>query len=143
MHKAKIIIAALVTCVAYVANGQSAAQNINGNWRTNSGRALIAIAPCSAGTAVVCGRISRFLVPEPAGGARDENNPNRALRSRPLLGVQVLTNLRWSDGAWRGTGYSPEDGRTFNATVRIDGGQLNVRGCVTVFCRTVEWTRAR
>lgn len=116
---------------------------IAGMWRTDDGRAVITIAPCAAGATTLCGRISRFLVAEPAGGARDTNNPNRALRTRPLMGVQVLTALSYRDGAWRGAGYSPEEGRTFNATVRSQNGRLSVRGCVALFCRTVEWTRMR
>jgi uncharacterized protein (DUF2147 family) len=123
--------------------GQSGASAIAGNWRTDDNRAIITVAPCAAGSATMCGRISRFLVPEPTGGARDGNNPNRALRSRPLIGVQILSGLTWRDGAWQGRGYSPEEGRNFNATVRTEGGRLNLRGCVAVFCRTVEWTRAR
>lgn len=90
----------------------------------------------------MCGRISRFLVAEPAGGARDGNNPDRSLRTRPLMGVAVLTNLAREGNAWTGRGYSPEEGRNFNATVRVENGRLNVRGCVAVFCRTVVWTRA-
>ncbi len=116
---------------------------IAGRWRTDDGKAVITIAPCTAGAAPVCGRITRFLVAEPAGGARDGNNPDRTRRSRPLLGVQVLTNLVRSGNGWTGRGYSPEEGRNFNATVRVDGNRLNVRGCVAVFCRTVVWTRER
>jgi uncharacterized protein (DUF2147 family) len=117
---------------------------INGNWRTDDGKAVITIGPCSEGSATQCGRISRFLVAEPAGGARDSNNPNRNLRNRSLMGVQVLSGLTWRNDSWVGNGYSPEEGRNFNATVRLLGnGRLSLRGCVAVFCRTVEWTRAR
>jgi uncharacterized protein (DUF2147 family) len=116
--------------------------SIAGRWRTDDGRAVITVAPCTTGSATLCGRISRFLVAEPAGGARDNNNPDRALRSRALMGVQVLTNLSRNGDRWTGRGYSPEEGRHFNATVRVQNGQLNVRGCVAVFCRTVVWARA-
>jgi uncharacterized protein (DUF2147 family) len=136
------ILATLV--LAASASATRPAVPINGNWRTDDGRAVITIAQCSEGSASMCGRISRFLVPEPAGGARDSNNPNRALRSRPLLGVQVLSGLTWQGGSWQGRGYSPEEGRSFNATVSVNaGGRLNLRGCVAVFCRTVEWPRMR
>ncbi len=116
--------------------------SIAGRWRTDDGKAVITIAPCTTGGATLCGRISRFLVPEPAGGARDTNNPDRSLRARSLMGVQVLSNLSRDGQRWTGRGYSPEEGRHFNATVRVQNGQLNVRGCVAVFCRTVVWTRA-
>lgn len=116
--------------------------SIAGRWRTDDGKAVVTVAPCSAGATAMCGRISRFLVAEPAGGARDGNNPDRSLRSRPLMGVAVLTNLAREGNGWTGRGYSPEEGRNFNATVRVENGRLNVRGCVAVFCRTVVWTRA-
>jgi uncharacterized protein (DUF2147 family) len=138
-----ILSAGTAALLASAAAGQGSAGAITGNWRTDDGRAVITVAPCSAGAATMCGRISRFLVPEPTGGARDGNNPNRALRNRSLMGVAVLTNLSFRDGAWRGSGYSPEEGRNFNATVRTENGRLNVRGCVAVFCRTVVWARSR
>lgn len=116
--------------------------SIAGRWRTDDGKAVIAVAPCTAGATTLCGRITRFLVAEPAGGARDGNNPDRSLRTRPLMGVQVLSNLSREGNAWTGRGYSPEEGRNFNATVWVENGRLNVRGCVAVFCRTVVWTRA-
>lgn len=137
------ISASVGALLASAAAGQGSANAIAGNWRTDDARAVITIAPCSAGASTLCGRISRFLVPEPAGGARDTNNPDRALRSRSLMGIQVLSGLSFRDGAWRGRGYSPEEGRTFDVTVRPNGSHLNVRGCVAVFCRTVVWARTR
>lgn len=136
-------VALAAAALPVAAGGQATPSAIAGNWRTDDNRAIITVAPCSAGATALCGRISRFLTPEPTGGARDGNNPNRALRNRSLLGVAILTNLSFRDGAWRGSGYSPEEGRNFNATVRVEGGRLNLRGCVAVFCRTVEWTRGR
>jgi uncharacterized protein (DUF2147 family) len=136
----KTLALAGIVLVAGTASAQTAAPGIAGNWRTDDNRAIITIAPCGG---QMCGRISRFLVPEPAGGARDGNNPNRALRSRALLGVQVLSALTRDGAAWSGSGYSPEEGRNFRATVTPDGNRLRVRGCVAIFCRTVEWTRAR
>ncbi len=136
-----LIAATMLLALALPASAQQSG-DIAGRWRTDDGKAVITIAPCTSGGATLCGRISRFLVPEPAGGARDGNNPDRALRARSLLGVAVLTNLARNGERWTGRGYSPEEGRNFNATVHVAGGRLNVRGCVAVFCRTVVWTRA-
>lgn len=139
----RLTLAALATlALALPASAQQASGDIAGRWRTDDGKAVITIAPCTTGGATLCGRISRFLVAEPAGGARDTHNPDRSLRSRPLMGVQVLSTLSRDGQRWTGRGYSPEEGRHFNATVRVQNGQLNVRGCVAVFCRTVVWTRA-
>ena len=138
----RLILTALATLALALPVAAQDSGSIAGRWRTDDGRAVITIAPCNSGGATLCGRITRFLVAEPAGGARDTNNPDRSLRSRPLMGVQVLSNLSREGQRWSGRGYSPEEGRHFNATVRVENGRLNVRGCVAVFCRTVVWTRA-
>lgn len=132
----------LVAALAAMPAAAQAPGSIAGNWRADNGRAIITIAPCSNGSAQMCGRISRFLVPEPEGGARDTNNPDRSLRSRPLLGVQIFSNLSRDGNSWSGRGYSPEDGRHFNATLTTEGNRLSVRGCVAIFCRTRVLTRA-
>ena len=141
--RSALMLAGAAIAIAAPVHAQPVPTPIAGNWRTDDNSALISIAPCTPGGTALCGRIVRFLVPEPAGGFRDGNNPNRALRSRSLIGVAVLTSLQWREGAWRGQGYSPQDGRNFTATVRPEGNRLSVRGCVAVFCRTVVWTRPR
>lgn len=133
-----LILLALPACLLTLT--AAAPAPIAGRWQTDDGKAIVAVAPCGN---AMCAKIERFLVPEPRGGARDDKNPEKALRTRPLLGVQILSNLKAEGSAWKGRGYSPEDGRSFNATVTANGAKLNVRGCVAVFCRTVVWTRAK
>jgi uncharacterized protein (DUF2147 family) len=100
------------------------------------------VAPCTPGAATYCAWINRFLVPEKPGGARDDKNPDKAQRSRKLLGAAILTGLKADGTQWSGHGYSPKEGRNFNARVRIENGNLSLRGCVSIICRTVVWTRA-
>lgn len=137
--------AALLTTMSapLPANAQTtpAPANIAGQWRTDDNKAIVTIAPCAAGSAAYCGRITRMLGAQPAGGVHDENNPNAALRSRPVLGIAIFTNLTRNGTRWTGRGYSPEDGRNFNATLTTEGNQLNVRGCVAVFCRNRQMIR--
>ena len=135
-----LTIAMLTGTVAASGQGGSVA----GDWRTDDGKAIVRIAPCgAAGSTTLCGRIQRFLVPEPAGGARDGNNPDRALRSRPLLGVAIFTGLVRRGNSWHGAGYSPEAGRNFTATLTASGDTLTIRGCVAIFCQTKTMARAR
>ncbi|MEQ1686960.1 MAG: DUF2147 domain-containing protein [Sphingopyxis sp.] len=137
----RIAIASLTIAAALATTGSAQTGSpINGRYRTDDNNAIIAVAPCTAGAAALCGRISQFLNPTLA-NARDANNPDAALRTRRLIGVPILTNLTRDGNSWSGRGYSPEEGRNFNATVTPHGNQLRVRGCVAIFCRTVEWTR--
>ena len=134
MRRIVLILAALVAVPAAAAPAP-----IAGNWKTDDGRAIVTVAPCAGG---LCATITRFLFAEPQGGVRDAKNPDAKLRSRRVLGSNVLSNLKPAGKAWTGTGYSARDGRTFNATVSSDGGTLKLKGCVMVFCKTVVWTRA-
>lgn len=134
------IIALLVALTAVPA--VAAPADIGGNWKTDDGRAIVTVAPCKAGRGPLCATITRFLVAEPAGGVRDVKNPDPKLRNRRVLGSNVLWGLKSDGKAWSGTGYSARDGRTFNATVSGTGGILKLKGCVMMFCKTVEWTRA-
>ena len=125
---------------ATLATAQVATNPLTGDWRTDDGKAIVRIAPCGA---ALCGRVARLLVAEPAGGARDTHNPDPALRSRPVVGVEIFSGLTRHGAAWQGQGYSPEMGRRFNATLTPVGDRLTVRGCVAIFCQTQTMTRAR
>ncbi len=115
---------------------------ITGQWLTEDGSAVVTIAPCAPRSPQLCGRLTRFTAPADA-NTRDVHNPDRALRSRLVVGINILSGLTASGNSWTGRGYSPRDGRPFTATVSTDAGRLSVRGCVSIFCQTLLWTRAR
>ena len=115
------------------------ASTIEGNWKTDDGKSVIQFYKCGA---QMCGKIARFLVAEPKGGALDTKNPEKALRSRKLLGLRIFWNLAPTQARFKGKGYSPEDGREFNAEVWREGNGLKVKGCVLMFCRTANFTKA-
>lgn len=116
----------------------AASASVCGRWKTDDGKAIVAMAPCGA---KMCGRIERLLIKQPAGGQLDERNPDKAKRGRAVTGLQIYWDLVPSDDGWRGQGYSPEDGRYYKAHLRVAGNKLTMKGCVAVFCRTVTWTR--
>lgn len=139
--------ATAVTCVAIVASlallpgSAPAQQSIDGTYLDQGGFVEITVALCGNAR---CGEITRIVRNKPGESNRDRHNDNPDLRNRPILGIDVLQNLRWRDGAWRGQVYNPEDGGTYRAVVRPGrSGTLDVQGCVTVICRTVTWSAAR
>ncbi len=75
----------------------------------------------------------------------DSENPNVALRKRPLAGLRIGTGFSLEGDHWRGgTLYDPGKGRSYNATLRlIDADHLEVRGYVGIpaFGRNQIWTR--
>ncbi len=117
---------------------QAAPPSIAGNWRTDDATSIVSFYKCGSG---MCGKIAKFLVPEPVGGARDGKNPDKDKRDRKLLGLPIFWNLSAEGDSWKGKGYTPKEGRTFNAALTPDGDTLHVKGCVFIICRTVTWTR--
>ncbi len=111
---------------------------ISGRWKTDDGKGVVVLAPCGAR---MCGRIERILIKQPAGGQLDERNPDKAKRSRQITGLQIYWDLVPHGDGWKGEGYSPEEGRYYKAHLRVTGSKLTMRGCVSLFCRTVTWTK--
>lgn len=62
----------------------------------------------------------------------DRRNPNPALRSRKILGMDILRGLQYNpnNNSWEnGMVYDSKHGREWNASANIDkNGQLKVRG---------------
>ncbi|WP_343692696.1 DUF2147 domain-containing protein [Chitinophaga sp.] len=74
----------------------------------------------------------------------DVKNSDPKLRSRPLLGLVLLTNFTYDDGEWNGGKiYDPKSGKTYSCTMKLKGDKLEIRGYVGVsmFGRTTVWTR--
>lgn len=130
-----LLIGALAAPQALWAGGPAP---ITGRWKTDDGQAIVSIAPCGP---KMCGRVERLLIRQPAGGQRDERNPDKAMRSRKIEGLQIYWNLAATGPGWSGEGYSPEHGRYYRALLRADDGKLVMKGCVSIMCRTVTWTR--
>lgn len=134
----KALFAALAGLSAY--SPAIAADPVAGRWLTQGGQAIVAIKPCGAG---VCGTIERVLKATPGAPTTDARNPDPALRSRPYVGLTILSGFRDGGSDWRGQIYDPKSGKTYRSTLRATGNNLEVKGCVAVFCRTQTWTRAR
>jgi uncharacterized protein (DUF2147 family) len=77
---------------------------------------------------------------------RDGFNPDESKRTRPILGLAVLNGFKYSgDGVWEsGTIYNPEDGKTYNCKMTLQGNRLDVRGFIgiSLFGKTTTWTKA-
>jgi len=111
-----------------------------GIWRTADGDALIEIAACDA---ALCGRIVWMRDPP---HDDDRNNPDPALRARPLCGLEILSGfVADGDDAWSGGRvYDAKSGNTYRGTLRLEPDDaLSLRGYVGIplFGRSERWTR--
>lgn len=126
--------------IASTASPVFAGQPIAGRWLTADGGAVVAIGDCGGN---VCGRVAKVIKGPPAGKPWvDALNPDPRLKSRPLVGMPILTEMAVSGDGWKGKIYDPKIGKTYRAVVARDGPNLKVQGCIAIFCQTMIWTRA-
>ena len=74
---------------------------------------------------------------------KDKMNPDKSLRNRTIMGIDLLENLVYKNGKWHGTIYSPKRGKTLDAVVRVnESGFLQINVTYLSFSRQQEWKRA-
>ena len=144
-----ILYATLAICVtAVVDHGNSATLvDPSGTWLTEDGRARVRIERCGAKQERVCGYIVWMEKPVDAKGRTllDENNPNPAKKSRPLLGHQLIMGLQPStEWHFQGPIYNAENGQSYEISLwRETTNKLKVKGCMlSVLCSTQTWAQA-
>lgn len=152
MHRfVYVLLAALLATTGRDASGQTPGgeqrQTRVGVWLHANKRIEVEISPCSDR---LCGQIVWFRWPNDAHGLPlvDLKNPDPTLRTRPLLGLTVLRDLRRADArSWEGGKiYNPDDGIDYNARMSVQtNGTLRVRAYVLLplFGATQVWTRVR
>jgi uncharacterized protein (DUF2147 family) len=69
---------------------------------------------------------------EPGVLRRDDNNPDPELRSRDLVGLELLSDYRFDGRRWQGRIYDPETGNTYSSRMELDGERLKMRGYIGV-----------
>ena len=77
---------------------------------------------------------------------KDTENPEKALRTRDLLGLELFTNFRYHKGIYLdGAVYDPENGKTYECKMALDVGKLKVRGFIgfAIFGRTEIFERVK
>jgi uncharacterized protein (DUF2147 family) len=77
----------------------------------------------------------------------DLKNPDPALRTKPILGMEILRDFVYDDGKWTdGKIYDPKSGKTYSCNMNIkDNGDLNMRGYVgiSLIGRSEVWKRVK
>jgi uncharacterized protein (DUF2147 family) len=83
------------------------------------------------------------LVKNPSGNPKDKNNPNPELRSRNILGMDIINGLQYSGGKWvNGTIYSPKRGIYADCKVELlSKEQLKIMVMKSGFTKIQIWVR--
>ena len=122
------------------------AQDVVGKWKLDDGTAIVEVYKSGD---VYNGKIVWLQNPTEADGTPsvDDKNPDEKLRSRQLIGLNMLSNLKKSGNKYTGgTIYDPANGKTYNCSMSVEGDILKVRGSLDkrgLIGRTMDWFRQK
>ena len=124
----------------------ASAQDVIGKWKLEDGSAIVEVYKNGDS---FNGKIVWLNEPDGPDGkpAVDHNNPDKALRSRQLMGLNMLSGLKKTDGEYSGGNiYDPGNGKTYYCSMKVQGDILKVRGSLDKkgrLGRTMDWFRVK
>lgn len=122
------------------------AQDVVGKWKLEDGSAIVEVYRQGD---VFNGKIVWLQNPTEADGspAVDNKNPDSKLRSRRLIGLNMLSGLKKVGNEYSGGSiYDPGNGKTYNCSMKVEGDVLKVRGSLDkrgLLGRTMDWFRVK
>jgi uncharacterized protein (DUF2147 family) len=141
-----------LACLASAAVAADDADRILGLWYTDKDEAQVRIERASDGYQGTIVWLAEPVFPADDGQGMagkpkvDRENPDPALRTRPVVGLRIMQGFRFAgEGEWRdGSIYDPNNGKTYRCRMRLtDDGRLHVRGYIgiSLLGRTTAWRR--
>jgi uncharacterized protein (DUF2147 family) len=108
-----------------------------GDWLVKDGYGVIRIDNCA-------GKMWGIVAWEKLAGI-DKENPDPAKRTRPTLGVPIITGMApTKPNKWEGEIYNTENGKMYSGSISmIDENALQLEGCLfpNFLCGGQKWTR--
>ncbi len=119
-----------------LASGAALGQSPVGEWLVEDGTAHIRIVSCG-------GPLWGVIAWTKDTPGKDENNPDPAKRSRSVMGMPILINMKQGKSQWDGEVYNAENGKTYTANISLKSADvLRIEGCVLGFlCGGEDWKR--
>lgn len=135
IRRIKLLLAMLFLAFAGGAVAQMAEPS--GVWIVANGNARVRVGPCGE---AYWGVIDWARNPNV-----DKNNPDPAKRSRPVIGMPILLEMKPAGpNEWKGEIYNAENGKTYDGKMSVAGPDaLKISGCVFggLFCGGQTWER--
>lgn len=89
----------------------------------------------------------KFPKDEKGNAKTDVKNPDESLKSKPVLGLEMLKNFIYEDGKWTdGKIYDPKSGKTYSCNItQKNSNQINIRGYIgiSILGRSEVWKRIK
>jgi uncharacterized protein (DUF2147 family) len=135
----KRVFAALM--LACVSAGQAFADPA-GVWRDKDG-GTIRVYQCGQALCATIATVEPPLDPSTGQPWTDKHNPDVSKRSRPLVGVQVLSAMQPNGGGrWSGTLYDTDRGQTYVGNlIELRPDTIRIEGCALGLCGGEELSR--
>ena len=148
-----IAAAALGTIFAAAFNGLAVAEPTTpaGIWYTDGDESIIKVHGCSGDPSAYCGTLVWLKEPTESDGSPklDKLNTDPAKKNKPMIGLDILIDMKSEDDHWAGKAYNPEDGKFYDITFKVktdkeENDQADLRGCLFRFlCKTETFNRAK
>ena len=135
----------MVASAGFIVKAQGQKDQIEGLWYNHEKTAKVEISKAADGK--FYGKVVWLKEPLKNGKPKvDELNKDEKLRSRPRLGLPVLTGFEkdGNDKYTNGNIYDPNNGKTYSCKITYKGKTLDIRGYIgiSLFGRTTTFTRA-
>ena len=122
-----------------------------GIWYTDGDESIIKVHGCADDASTYCGTLVWLKEPKEADGTAkvDKLNKDPAKKDKPMIGLDILLNMKSDDDHWAGKAYNPEDGKFYDITFKVktdkeENDQADLRGCLLRFlCKTETFNRAK
>lgn len=128
--------AILATAASLALIATAAHAGVNGVYKTqsndNGSYLTVDIMPCEDDASLTCGFIK---------GAFDKNDDT--VEGYENIGRRMIWNMQnMGSGIFKdGRIWAPDNDKTYNSEMKLEGDILTVEGCILFICRGQDWTR--
>ncbi len=144
--KKYLSVALILSVISFFSLSAQGADSVLGLYEVKGGKAHVEIYKCSD---KFCGKIVWLAEPlNKAGKPKvDGNNPVESLRTREIMGMNMLWGFNHASGTSYENGkiYDPEDGKTYSCMMTLKGNDLHVRGYIgfSLIGQTSVWKKLK
>ena len=145
-HRTMAAVVVSTIALALILIAPARAADPLGSWLTGDKKGKVHIVNCGG---AICGTLSWLAEPNDPDTKQpktDKNNTDAGKKSRPLLGIPIVLNMKPAGGEkWEGQVYNAEDGSTYSGSFTMTGANsAELKGCVMggIICKGQTWTRS-
>lgn len=145
-HRTMAAVVVSTIALALILIAPARAADPLGSWLTGDKKGKVHIVNCGG---AICGTLSWLAEPNDPDTKQpktDKNNTDAGKKSRPLLGIPIVLNMKPAGGEkWEGQVYNAEDGGTYTGSFTMTGANsAELKGCVMggIICKGQTWTRS-